>query len=162
MKMLMVAAVAALMTTPVMAQTAFEFRSDTTAAVVDIAARTGCERESDGKDYCSQTVNVGGVPGVFYTVIFYNGRMTGLGGMFAADSFMTLRRAFTEKYGSPAMSTEPWQNRAGASFTNTVATWVFSDGTLVLKSLGRSVTHGSFRFYSTVNQPPATAPTVNF
>ncbi|MFZ4165288.1 hypothetical protein [Brevundimonas sp. NPDC058933] len=139
----------------------FEFRGENTSTVVDTANNPNCMTD-DGIVSCAQVASVAGVEGVIYSSAYHEGRLNGLLGQFREEHFLTLLRAFTEKYGEPTMSKEEWRNRAGASFDNTVATWAFSDGTLTLKQIGSRMGNGSFRFTATVNNPPASAPKVDF
>lgn len=165
MKMIAVAVVtAALVTGPVAAQTrpAFEFRGDTTANVrTDLATRRECEAEENAVT-CSQTVQLGDVRDAIVITSYHNDRMYSVVGAVRSESYVTLLRAFIAKYGEPTLTTEPWQNRAGATFQNDVATWRFSDGTLSFKRMGSSRDWSDFEFTDPSNMPPAPEPTVNF
>lgn len=148
--------------TPALAQSAFEFRGETTTTQVDMATKQGCSPVGLGRMCSNGLMSMGGVDDVYLGTSYYQGRMYGVDGIFGTEGFPTLLRAFTEKYGEPKLSTATWQNRAGATFDNDIATWTFSDGTLTLKRLGGRISDGSFSFVAPQNRPPAEAPTVDF
>lgn len=160
MKTIIIALATLCVASPALAQT-FEFRGETTATVVDLTSKEGCER-IEGVDYCTAATELGGVNNVIYSASYFDGRLNGLLGQFDGDRFMTMLAAFRTKYGEPVMSEAEWRNRAGAVLPNTVATWTFEDGVLTLKQIGSRVTDGSFQFVTLRNQPPAPAPKVDF
>lgn len=48
-----------------------------------------------------------------------------------------IKEGFVEKYGSNyKVSTEAWQNKAGAKFDNTVSRWAHKDGSIEIRYLG--------------------------
>ncbi len=149
---------------PVLAQSAiFEFRGETTEQVIDMASKRCGSPVEDGSITCmDMSGQLAGVSGVSTAVGYYNGRLFSVIGIFEAGEYLTILRAFTQKYGAPVLSSEDWQNRAGAKFANDVATWRFRGGTLRLKRLGGRVTQGSFEFVHVENGPPASPPTVDF
>lgn len=73
-----------------------------------------------------------------------------------------LLSAFEAKYGKPIMSAEPWQNKAGATFQNTVAKWKFSNGVLELDRMGLETSKCSFEFKSDRYQPARPPAKVDF
>ena len=103
-----------------------------------------------------------GIEGVSFSQMYYEGHLYGVVGIFNTDQYLTMLAAFTAKYGRPRMSTATWQNRAGASLQNDIATWTFAEGTLTLKRLGGRITNAEFQFDSPRYSPPAPAPKVNF
>ncbi len=158
-------AVLSMMAAPATAQTAFEFRGETTSAVVDLATKPACRGfmspSADGT-FCIAPVEVAGVSNVLVSTRYYEGRMNLLGGTFNPRGYVTILNAFSEKYGPPELTNPDWQSTLGATFPNTVATWIFSDGTLTLKLRGSRQTESQFIFEATVNQPPVAPPVVNF
>lgn len=157
------AAIAALMASPAAAQTAtFEFRGETTAAVADLAGRS-CDALEDGSVSCKNGfLELGGVPRVFSVNYYYNDRLYAVVGNFHGSWFGTMLAAFTAKYGQPVTTVSDWQNQAGATFKNDVATWRFQDGTLILERMGDDRDYSSFEFTNPAGVPPAVPPTVNF
>lgn len=149
---------------PAFAQNAvFEFRGENTEQVIDLSAKRCGSVAEDGSITCSEiSGQLAGVTGVSTAVSYYEGRLFSVIGIFDTDEYLTILRAFTQKYGAPTMSSEDWQNRAGAKFSNDVATWRFRGGTLRLQRLGGRITDGSFEFIHEENSPPSTPPTVDF
>jgi len=93
---------------------------------------------------------------------YYNGKLFSIMGLSNEGSFVGLLQAFTAKYGTPVLGTKPWQNKAGATFNNSTATWKFRNGTLELDSMGIQRDEPMFEFKALQNYPPATAPKINF
>lgn len=61
-----------------------------------------------------------------------DGKIEELRATFTSNSFGTVIAALEEKYGKPTSSqAEQIQNKAGASFSNTVTTWKLPDGEIV-------------------------------
>jgi len=147
-----------------LAQTAsFDFRGETPSQVVDLSGRNCERRREDGSISCLVlSQQMGGVDDVSFSQMYYNGHLYGVVGIFDADEYTTMLTAFTAKYGRPRMSTATWQNRAGASLQNDIATWTFAEGTLTLKHLGSRITNSEFQFDSPRYAPPAAAPKVDF
>lgn len=149
---------------PAFAQNAaFEFRGETTEQVIDMSAKRCGSAAEDGSITCTDiSGQLAGVSGVSTAVSYYEGRMFMVIGIFDTGEYLTILRAFTQKYGAPTVSSEDWQNRAGATFSNDVATWRFSGGTLQLRRLGGRINQGSFEFIHAENSPPLAPPTVDF
>jgi hypothetical protein len=76
--------------------------------------------------------------------------------------FASLLEAFTLKYGRPQMAVRKWQNQAGASFDNTVASWTFKGGKLELTSIGAYISQSQFTFVSQANSPTRNPPKIDF
>jgi len=155
----------ALLASPAMAQTAFEFRGETTSALVDIATKPACRgfmRTDATGTFCIAPVEVAGVSNVLVTTTYYENRMSNVFGTFSQRGYVTILNAFIAKYGTPEIAYPEWRSRLGATFPNQVATWRFSDGTLTLSLMGNKQNESEFLFLASVNQPPAPAPVVNF
>jgi hypothetical protein len=93
---------------------------------------------------------------------YYQGRLYSLFATGPEYAFGTLLQAFSTKYGSPTMGSKTWQNKAGATFDNTIATWKFRNGTLELDSMGLQRDQISFEFNGPANAPPAPEVKVDF
>ena len=98
----------------------------------------------------------------FIMRFYNNGRLYDLFGSAPERHFATLLNAFSTKYGTPKMGTETWQNKAGATFDNTVATWQFRNGTLKLSQMGLQRDEMSFEFTDKANEPPPPPAVLNF
>lgn len=167
LKLAVTVAVASLsMATSALAQArAFEFRGDTTTQAADLTSRSGCSTGlTRGLRQCVESrASLGGADDVFLAV-GYNAAnlLTTIDASYHASNYPRLLAAFTSKYGAPRITTPTWQNRAGATFNNNVATWRFRDGTLKLERYGMDLNRGQISFEAPANMPPVEAPKVDF
>ncbi len=165
MKKLVIGMALSALAVPAMAQTrVFDFMGyDTeTAKVVTELAGKKCSTEGL-ETQCSLPWNyrLGDATVNVMMVNFYQGKISSVLGIAERDQFLSLLSVFTAKYGAPTMKTEKWQNRAGASFDNTVAIWKFKDGELELKQIGSRIDNTDVQFFSRVNRAEAKPPVVN-
>lgn len=154
------------LSSPVLAQDkVFDFMgydTETAQPVTEIAGKK-CKHEG-AQTECSLPWNLklGDAVVSVMMINFYQDKLASVLGIAERDEFLSLLSVFTAKYGEPTMKTEKWQNRAGASFDNSVAVWKFKGGDLQLRQMGSRVDNSDFQFFSTVNQKPAEKPNVNF
>jgi hypothetical protein len=107
-------------------------------------------------------VEIAGLRLGFLMRSYYQGKLYTLFGTGSEYAFPTLLQAFTTKYGPPIMGSKTWQNKAGATFDNTIATWKFRNGTLELDSMGLRRDQISFEFNDHANDPPLPPAKVDF
>lgn len=143
----------------------FEFKGVRAGEDYDPSSVRSCQRPGDdGTVRCDALDStVAGVRGLlppwFY---FYNNRLSLMLYVFDGENFSTILTALTARYGPPCSTTHPqWQNRAGATFDNTVVKWCFRTGNLELAAMSSRRDNGHLQ-YTDANQPPRRAPTIDF
>lgn len=148
---------------PVRAFPPFDFLGFRTDLDVTPENMNGWTCETWDSSICSKFAVIGdGLKHI--TVYFYNKRLYNLDCDFSNTWYTSTSAAFEQKYG-PATSVETRmaQNRFGATFSNTVHTWLFEGGgRLQLESIGDHIDSASFDFHSAANSPPTKKPEVNF
>jgi hypothetical protein len=87
--------------------------------------------------------NYGGASVVSIIAMFLNDSLWAVTLTFPSSDTSTLISALTERYGKPAkLEDSTVQNRAGASFDQTKATWKLNDGTVEVYKRSGKVTDG--------------------
>ena len=123
-----------------------------------------CNAAGPGKVDCIdfKDPRIGGIALKFLSLNFYDGKLYSVFGTGRRYTFAELLEVFTAKYGSPRLETQKWQNRAGATLDNQVATWNFKGGNLELASIGSRIDDVDFMFFSSANAPPTPPAKVDF
>lgn len=68
---------------------------------------------------------------------------------FQTFNYATMLQAMIDKYGKEDKTEdEPWENKAGVKYTNTVSTWNRPDGILKVKLIGSRTGFGSIEMIS--------------
>jgi hypothetical protein len=144
----------------------FDFLGQNTETPSTMTSLNGvpCKTSKDGHRRCTafNRPEIGGVTLKLLGMNFYNDKLLSLFGAAEPRFFPALLSAFSAKYGPPEMQTRKWQNRAGATFDNTVAVWRFRGGNLELAAIGSQIDVTDFMFVSIANSPPTPAPKVDF
>jgi hypothetical protein len=141
---------------------AFEFKGVTAGSVIDPTTIGTCNpANASGVITCSPSDRaVAGLEGTSSPILyFYKGRLTQMLYLFHDMDFTLLNEAFTSKYGRPCAVTHPkWQSKGGATFDNTLVTWCFKTGKLVLTAISVSRDYGDATYTDTYQAPSKSVP----
>lgn len=144
----------------------FDFMGITAGEVVSKKAVFGCEDREQARLCKARRNEVAGVKGVVNPLVWLvDGKMAQLQFAFSNNfgHYERVKSALSAKYGKPCdVSTEDWANRMGTTLDNTVTTWCFSTGKLVLRQFGSRSTWSDFTYVDDDVKIPEKEPVVDF
>ncbi len=145
----------------------FEFKGVTAGQSVDMSLLRDCVPNATSPEETECNIADGRVAGIDLVaapaIQLYKGKLATLSFLFAGPLFPTYSSAFEAKYGKSCRFEHPkWQNRAGATFDNTVVTWCFTTGELQLTEMSVQQQIGLVTYTDTLNKVPAASAKIDF
>jgi hypothetical protein len=148
----------------------FVFKGMTAGQPVSEGIFSSCSDEQGGERRCSfPQHDIAGVVSIFPTVggwnyaKLYDGKLSSTEFVADGDSFAKMLAALVTRYGEPCKTETPkWQSKGGATFDNTVVTWCFRTGHLVLTRMDFQRDYMSLRYRDDESVPPAEKPRIDF
>lgn len=142
----------------------FEFRGVVAGTPADenIVSRCRASDSVPGERSCITLADTVAGAAAATVVTYYNGRLSSVYLSSSQGNYTAIASAFKEKYGTPCdVREEEWKSRGGVKTENTVVTWCFKSGRLMLNEIGGKLGQMS-ALYSDENKPPKAKPTVDF